>query len=1400
MDTPIANENPITEFHIDDQLGNSTVQAKHKIRRAFTLWNNIYPIYNLPEIPTVCVYSVLRDNNWVSIPTLLIAKNDLFRLENGQTAPCTSSLLPNNSNINLPQYKLESGQKFFLSNLYSNINITSDSFNALDYANPTFLALETPLQAHLDQVYYNTNHLRKSVFENQMAFVIKKIFYYFIPLVICLIFIHSIVYLIIDSKNNSPYGPELFLYKISLLIYPIGLAFPTIYLFKLISTTFGNCKIITLSNVLQQSKTDYEDLDFIDEFDADAPPPTKDVKVSFFQVLKKMIWIAKNSDYKNLSRFSNLIENLGSITTFCCVDQEGTISHTEPEELVIPSNNSSEKLLALEIEKSYDSKFAYTLSDDINGQPYSSHVDLLKPIANLFAQHSFCNHFLNDSKLSENHSRICYSNKSVSIPQTLDFCLCTLGKYIGVQNRNSSNNKHLNQNIAQVQSRNQSQILPLKQNFSKLPLSSNLLFLSTNHPSYKSFKSRKQNNLLLMETSLHVNNNSINASKNDLSSNNTIGDSGLIDINCYSSGNFDLILSLCSTYWNGKSISTINNETIAELFEFFESAKVQDLRCVAYSTKSISIDNNALPIFSNLFNISSTTNNLNQNIPYKNRAVRLDLNWGNPSHLKLDDPALSNQISTNSSKNNEYIGNDSSSNIQQHLISVKSNVDNFDSSSRERSSQKINEPSFLSQENNPRHQSQFPFYFHNQFKMDRLNSVIENQIRSNPSSNADYSREYLQSLSVDSFCNEIADDQLFLGLVTFCHNPKTDVCDFIEDLSLAGIRFVYFSQENGQTSKAFAERLGLETDWNTCILLSSEQQFNAEFAHASFAENIDQSSCISESKYQSSISENGSEIIDVENNINVENNDNNFYGDGGYHEDYEIKAQLPRGIDEIKEHLEQVDDIPLQVSLFAECTSTTTSQMINIFSDYGEIVCVVGSMLLQSNTTIFLNSHLSFAIDPLCHRYTYNANTLASISCIDSLLNLVAMNDGTTNYTNKSKKSNSSTNNPISGNYNTFNNPNNIKISKNDTDNQTTHKFLAGESISNDGIDASNSNFTNSEIPTSHHKPSYNQLFDVASALNSLCCPIFLLHDTSFYTVLQLASESRRLLGSFRQGLLFIGGCYLSAFFINFVCILSVLPPALDYFATFWYLCVFAPVIAFTYSFVSPDPNCMSQMTSKNNSHVRDFKRFCIYSLLRLFPIVLSTTLSYILALLGTCNLNSQNSCTLYGDNILSKYFIFHEILRTPPANQEEIVAIPQMLASLVFLFNLILFGATMMHRVDKINIKTLFLNVQFVLFSVGFAIISAAAITLITFFSYYSDGSNNSIDAGSIVVGLSTVSQKMWNAIPFYSYIIGFVLPIFLLVPVQEMCKSHDRRRYLRYQKIAKLEFNTKLGLHSPL
>ncbi|KAL0077234.1 hypothetical protein J3Q64DRAFT_1640643, partial [Phycomyces blakesleeanus] len=52
---------------------------------------------------------------------------------------------------------------------------------------------------------------------------------------------------------------------------------------------------------------------------------------------------------------------------------------------------------------------------------------------------------------------------------------------------------------------------------------------------------------------------------------------------------------------------------------------------------------------------------------------------------------------------------------------------------------------------------------------------------------------------------------------------------------------------------------------------------------------------------------------------------------------------------------------------------------------------------------------------------------------------------------------------------------------------------------------------------------------------------------------------------------------------------------------------------------------------------------------------------------------------------------------------------------------------------------------------------------------------------------------------IPWFVYFIGLGFPL-VLVPVQELVKMHDNKEFTRFQKRSKLEFSTKLGMHSPL
>lgn len=156
---------------------------------------------------------------------------------------------------------------------------------------------------------------------------------------------------------------------------------------------------------------------------------------------------------------------------------------------------------------------------------------------------------------------------------------------------------------------------------------------------------------------------------------------------------------------------------------------------------------------------------------------------------------------------------------------------------------------------------------------------------------------------------------VFLGLISVCPEPKEHFQEFIDDLEAAGVRFAYFSPYREQVSKAFGERLGLETDWNSCILLS------------------EQSCPASQSSGYSALSD--------------------------------IKAKLPRGIQAIRPHLESVDDIPLHVSIFAECNPQNASEMIKIYQESGEIVSIIGSCRSIRNSKCFSVAHLSIAIDPL---------------------------------------------------------------------------------------------------------------------------------------------------------------------------------------------------------------------------------------------------------------------------------------------------------------------------------------------------------------------------------------------------------------------------------------------------
>nr|CAD7400460.1 unnamed protein product [Timema poppensis] len=71
---------------------------------------------------------------------------------------------------------------------------------------------------------------------------------------------------------------------------------------------------------------------------------------------------------------------------------------------------------------------------------------------------------------------------------------------------------------------------------------------------------------------------------------------------------------------------------------------------------------------------------------------------------------------------------------------------------------------------------------------------------------------------------------------------------------------------------------------------------------------------------------------------------------------FHTRAKLPRGIENIRPHLEKIDNVPLLVSLFTDCTPSATRDMLHIMQEYGEVVCIIGSSASAENMPIFLQA------------------------------------------------------------------------------------------------------------------------------------------------------------------------------------------------------------------------------------------------------------------------------------------------------------------------------------------------------------------------------------------------------------------------------------------------------------
>ncbi|KAJ1819106.1 hypothetical protein LPJ60_003953 [Coemansia sp. RSA 2675] len=1127
-------------------------------------WTGTYADLRTPQLPTVTTYMTLRDGAWRDVPTLLLVKDDVIALGYGETAPCEVGLRTGE----LAGLVLTRGQTLAPELMRSRLCLECRLWDPLSAGHQAmagrvlFLVLDTPLRNHLEQIARHHQRTDKSVLQNQICVVVRLCLLRILPIVAAIAVVaNAIIYGVVDVGQRSlrHMAMETIVGKTAYVLFPFACTalWPVYWIAVRI---FTNACEVVLFDTLQRSKTEYEDMEDIDEFDVEALPPTKDISVGIGAIWGRMQWLWRNCDYQNLSRSSNLSETLGNITVICSIDKEGTIAEPfcTPEQIVVPDADEEDyAILDLEEQQVGSEVKAFIIDEG-----WEKYLPSLRPLGLNCGVNTLA-HRVGKLRIDTTHKRHNCMRQRGKILSSQDTCLCKISRAIGFTN----------DDLARFHMLKEVDV------FAPFHKATELL-------------SRKDISAVASFTSAVLQ-----------------SEDGAGRLQMLTDGNVELVLGMCLDYFDGSEIRPLSDRTMAMYYGLYLNALQQDLQCLAFAYRPLALDTRGLTW----------------------------PGWGSPEQPKTNKQSIYVDIALESPV-------DESPRQFVTVVQPPAELAGGKEESHSGTEEGDNDVAGLGTVVDlPDHLTEVA----------RLASIRSKSASTPPAMSDgkdggfDYTSDDLRQFATEQdFLRDAVTEQIFLGLVTFAYDPKVDVCDFVEDLSIAGIRFVYFSKAKGRQSKSFAERLGLETDWNTCILLSS----------------VADSSC--------------DDIID-----------------DGYVEDHDIKAQLPRGIESIRSHLKEVDDIPLQISLFAECTPDSTREMINIFQENGDIVCCIGSALKDANTLTFAAADLAVGIEPIPH---FNWIALGS--------NQVAA--------------------------------------------------LSGHDVANDG-----SISTSGALVTQ---------YALGAALTCIPCPLFLQHDTSLYTLMQVISEARRLVGCIQQsGALLVASC-LVLVLINLVCSLCLLPPALTGFMLLWVLWAMVPLLGMALLFVPHDENIMSTMPLKNQDHVSDMPRFSVYALIRMLPPIVVTILVYVTAL-------ERMLADVPHLGQLASVFGRADWLALDQEQQWAVLA-AQTFAMVAFVFHVVCVSSTLMYRTRSC--------LEFVPFR-NFAWVVASALCLLLTFVFA---------ALLLAFGEAHIGRVSW-----YTYLIAFAGPLVLL-PLQDACKLHDKKRWTRLQKLAKLEFKTKLGQHSPL
>ncbi|XP_065226328.1 transmembrane protein 94 isoform X2 [Planococcus citri] len=386
----------------------------------------------------------------------------------------------------------------------------------------------------------------------------------------------------------------------------------------------------------------------------------------------------------------------------------------------------------------------------------------------------------------------------------------------------------------------------------------------------------------------------------------------------FSQGTADVILDYCIDYWDGQDVLPLTPGLRKKILDFYQRSSLTAY-CTAFSYRPVyknfeidrSSDQSPISVYLELIKTSEHRQNQKRR---RRRKKRHQQELDSDIRKKLTIHEV-NECEEEPEPNTE---------VDQEENNLVEEVDCYD---------------YYDDDDDDEDEDYDDYYsgYDEIFEEDRCKQPERQFRRSDTVLSADDSMGYFKVLN----------KQIFLGMVSMQYQPLHDMVTMVEELEKACIRFVHFSKENELRSRVFSEKMGLESGWNCHISLLSEADINQQPSdNTSGTENV---SVVQDPE---SVIETGASSADDEEKV-------------PFAFDMSNRAKLPCGIRNIKPHLEQVDNVPLLVSLFTDCTADTTEQMLSIMQEYDQVVCVLGSSANVKNFTLFAQADASISIEPL---------------------------------------------------------------------------------------------------------------------------------------------------------------------------------------------------------------------------------------------------------------------------------------------------------------------------------------------------------------------------------------------------------------------------------------------------